>query len=208
MTKIQNHAIRSDSSRRPRERMISSMNIRESDTSEFLRPTLGLIKMELRDSNGDIVESRSYKNVVVRTASILAARMFKDNTDPKNGAFVWALGIGAGDKAPGTFDLQNPPAATIEQTELKAEIARKTFSSSTFIDSNGNETSTATNIVDFSVVFAENEAVGALTEMGLLGGDIDDPPVSGTGTLITYRTFAVLNKPSGSTLSMLWRLTF
>jgi len=45
-----------------------------------------------------------------------------------------------------------------------------------------------------------------LMEMGLVGGDASLAP--NTGTLINYRTFAVINKPNTATLTITWRLTF
>lgn len=185
--------------------MNSSVSIK-NETLTMLGPKSGMIYLTL-SKNGYVVERREYKNVVVRSASILTARLFKNNLEPSHGAFLWAVGVGAGDSSPGNFDLQNPPAATIDQTTLRSELVRKQYSSTNFVDSDGAQSSTPTNIVDFSVTFTENEAVGPLTEMGLFGGDADEE-IPNSGTLITYRTFAVFNKPAGSTLNLLWRLTF
>ena len=75
-------------------------------------------------------------------------------------------------------------------------------------------------------MFSESEAVGALTEMGLLGGDVNsnmavrNPILPANGTydatidvtgkdiLVNYLTFPVINKPATSTLQWTWRLTF
>ncbi len=70
------------------------------------------------------------------------------------------------------------------------------------------------------------ETVGPLTEMGILGGDVDsnmavrnpilpangiyDATVNvvGKDMLVNYKTFKVINKPAGTTISWTWRLTF
>jgi hypothetical protein len=81
-------------------------------------------------------------------------------------------------------------------------------------------------VIDLTTTFLESEAVGPITEMGILGGDIDinmavrnpvlppngpyDPTVdvSGKDTLLNYVTFPVINKPSDGRLNWTWRLTF
>ncbi len=68
--------------------------------------------------------------------------------------------------------------------------------------------------------------MGPLVEMGILGGDVDTnlsitnpilPPngiydplvdVVGKDMLVNYLTFQVINKPSTSRLSWVWRLSF
>lgn len=140
-------------------------------------------------------------NIIVDTASVLLARLMKDNTEPLSGARVLALGTGAP-----TWDLQNPPEETTAQTQLESELIRKEFQSVNFIDSLGAISVVPTNVVDFTTLFLESEAVGPLVEMGLIG----DLPAGGvgTGTLINYRTFPVINKPNTSTLTITFRLTF
>lgn len=161
------------------------------------------------------------RNLVVRDASILIARLVKDSAEPPYGAF--ALAMGSGDIG---WDLQNPPAATDTQRALYAEISRKTFASTQFVTSGGTPVGYPTNIVDFQTIFTESEAVGPLVEMGLIGGNvssnlaIQNPVTPANGsyddtedltnfeTLINYLTFPVLNKPATSTVEIIWRLTF
>jgi hypothetical protein len=120
----------------------------------------------------------------------------------------------------------NPPAPTDTQRSLYSELARKTFANTQFIDGDGVPTAIPTNVVDFTTTFAEAEAVGPLVEMGLIGGNVDtnlsiknpvlppngpyDPAVDLTtfDTQVNYLTFAVINKPPTSTLTIVWRLTF
>jgi hypothetical protein len=167
-----------------------------------------------------LYEERTLRNLVVLDASILIARLMKDNQEPPQG--IYALAVGTGDVG---WDLQSPPAATNTQRALYSEITRKTFSNTQFIDSGGAPTAIPTNVVDFTTIFTESEAVGPLVEMGLIGGNIStnlavqnpvsppngpyDPLVDLTQfeTMVNYLTFAVINKPATSTMEIVWRLT-
>lgn len=162
-----------------------------------------------------------HRNIVVQDASILIARLMKDSQEPTFGAYV--LAVGTGDSG---WDLQAPPAATATQRSLYAEITRKTYSDTQFVTTGGVPVAYPTNIVDFTTIFTEAEAVGPLVEMGLLGGNISTnmstlnpvTPPNGTyddtvdltayETMINYLTFPVINKPATSTLQIVWRLTF
>lgn len=184
------------------------------------RPSLhkGEVFIILRDGKTGEIQERRY-NIVALDASILIARLVKDNQEPPQGAFV--LAVGSGDVG---WNLQSPPAATNTQRALFSEVTRKTFSNTQHIDSGGSPTAIPTNVVDFTTTYTESEAVGALVEMGLLGGNIDsnlsiknpvpagayDPLVDMTAyeTMINYLTFPVINKPATSTLEIIWRLTF
>lgn len=166
-------------------------------------------------------ETLHYKNIIVRDASILLARLAKSNGEPTHGLFMLALGTGQLG-----WDPMNPPAATDTQRSLYTEIARKPFVETNFIDSSGAVSAIPTNIVDFTAQFGPSEAVGPLVEMGLIGGDVVnniavrnpvlpangtyDPTVDTTNldTLFNYLTFPVLNKPNGLTLTLTWRITF
>lgn len=182
----------------------------------------GDVFLTVRDGRTQKVQDhRELRNLVVLDASILIARLMKDNSEPPHG--VYALAVGTGDVG---WDPMNPPAPTNTQRALYSEITRKTFTSTQFVDSGGVPTAYPTKIVDFTTTYTESEAVGPLVEMGLLGGNIStnmavrnpvSPPngpyddtvdLTNYDTLCNYLTFAVINKPSTSTLSIVWRLTF
>lgn len=177
--------------------------------------------MTLRDGRtSQVLESRHVKNVVTRDASILVARLLRDNQEPPRGAFV--LAVGSGDIG---WNPLSPPPATNTQRALYAEITRKTFSATQFIDGDGVPVAYPTNIVDYTTTFTESEAVGPLVEMGLIGGNIDsnllirnpvtppngsyDPTVDLTQfeTLLNFLSFNVISKPATSTFTVTWRIT-
>jgi len=182
----------------------------------------GDVFFTLRDgATGEVQEERVLRNLVVLDASILIARLMKDNSEPPHG--IYALAVGTGDTG---WNLMSPPAPTTTQRSLYSELARKTFTDTQFIDADGVPSGVPTKVVDFTTTFAEAEAVGPLVEMMLLGGNIStnlsvkNPVLPSNGaydatvdltlfdTAINYLTFAVINKPATSTLSITWRLTF
>lgn len=168
------------------------------------------------------------KNIIVMDASILLARLMKGTGNPtahiSEPSFgVFALAVGTGDTS---WDPMNPPPATNTQRSLWNELGRKAIQSTSFIDGDGVVSAIPTSVVDFITTFSESEAVGPLTEMGLVGGDIStnmsvvnpvmppngpyDPTVDlvGKDTLVNYITFPAINKPATSTLQWVWRLHF
>jgi hypothetical protein len=182
----------------------------------------GDVFMTLRDgATGEVQDHREVRNLVVKDASILIARLMKDNVEPPHGVFCLAVGTGDGGWNP-----MAPPAPTDTQRSLYSELARKTFTNTQFIDGGGVPTAIPTNVVDFTTTFAEAEAVGPLVEMGLFGGNVStnmnvrnpvlppngpyNPAVDLTlfDTQVNYLTFAVVNKPPTSTFTIVWRLTF
>lgn len=171
---------------------------------ESTRPLKGQYRMILKDSTGRIIEERDGKNIIVNAASVLIARLLKDNREPGGGITYLAVGTGA----PG-WNLQNPPQPTNTQTALFNEIARKAFTTEdvSFIDpTTGDPTTVPTNVVDYTATFAETEAVGPLVEMALFGGDATDIPGQ-SDTEINYRTFPVINKQNSMTLTIIFRIT-
>lgn len=191
----------------------------EEDARSHIR---GDVFIKLRDgATGEIHQEFEKRNLIVRDASILIARLVKDNAEAPKGAF--GLGVGTGDSG---WNPMSPPAPTSTQRALYSELTRKTFSQTQFVDAAGVPTAIPTNVVDFSTIFTESEAVGPLVEMGLLGGNIStnlavrnpvSPPngvysaaldLTTRETLINYLTFPVINKPATSTMEIVWRLTF
>lgn len=180
----------------------------------------GDVFMSMRDTQTGKVETRDLLNVVVFDASILIARLLKDPAEPSHGIF--ALAVGTGDSG---WNPMSPPPPVKTQRALYAEVSRKTFANTYFVDASGVPTSIPTNVVDFVTVFTESEAVGPLVEMGLIGGNVSSNlgvrnPVSPANgpysplvdlttreTLVNHLTFPVWNKPATSTLEIVWRLS-
>lgn len=189
---------------------------------EKLRGPRGDVFMELRNAYTGALEGKwERRNIVTQDASILIARLVKDSEEPPEGAFV--LAVGSGDIG---WNPLSPPAATDTQRALYAEITRKTFAETAFIDGGGSPVAFPTRVVDFTTTYTESEAVGPLVEMGIIGGNINSnlliknpvsPPngaynpsvdLTTKETLVNYLTFPVISKPATSTFTITWRLSF
>ena len=171
---------------------------------EKTRGLSGEYWVTLRDAQtGRVLDERHDHNIIVNTASILIARLLKDNKEPTAGISYLAVGTGAVG-----WNLQNPPQPSVTQITLNNEIARKAYTTAdvTFVDpTTGNPVSYPTGVVDYTMTFAETEAVGPLVEMSLFGGDATD--TTDSGTMVNYRTFPVINKSASMTLTITFRIT-
>lgn len=140
------------------------------------------------------------QNLIVRNASVfIANRMRPGNWG--NGITYLEVGTGVGSGTP-----QAPEVESIEQKNLRSPLVRKQISSWTFLTAAGQPTQTPTNIIELTTTFDEEEAIGALVEMGLYGGDAASS--LGSGQLFNYKVFPVWNKSSGMKLTVIWKLTF
>jgi hypothetical protein len=89
---------------------------------------------------------------------------------------------------------------------LENEYYRKAIDLAAYVHpETGEPTTVYTNIVDYSVTFGEGEAVGPIMEMGLFGGDATSE--IGSGTMVNWRTFPVINKTSTMTVTVIFRIT-
>lgn len=188
-----------------------TLGICSSKGEFFIRVTDG--------ETGQVLFQDHRENIITYDAGILAAILLRDPASRTRGMNMLAVGTGA------TGALLSPDAPDPKQRRLNAEIARKAFSSKTFIDLNGEPTSIPTNIVDFTVTFDEGEAVGPLNEMGIVSTISANPAVlnlnpniyptrdvtvdvSTLDIFANYLTYSVLSIPATARLSITWRITF
>ena len=206
----------------PREGVKMGMSLSFQDGS--LAPKTGQWFLKMMDARtGEVLEERELGNVITLDAGILAARLFRDSQVPtsgqNNGLRMLTVGTGA------TGNLLSPDVPQRTQRKLNTEIARKSFASVKYRNTDGIAVAYETNILDFTTTFGEAEAVGALNEMGLVapysinpeiknqianGPESYDPTidVAAKDLLVNYLTFSVISKPSTAILSITWRLTF
>lgn len=179
----------------------------------------GEVFMHLADLNNQVLDERHVKNLVVLDGGVLAAMLFAAGATGTPGLMMLGVGTGA------TGPLLNPDAPDNRQRRLNAEIARKAFSSVTFRTSGGAVSAVPTNIVDFTTIFGEGEAVGPLNEMALMRTISQNPAVTNPvpaafptydptidltqyDIIANYLSFGVISKPSASVLTLTWRLAF
>jgi hypothetical protein len=138
-------------------------------------------------------------NVICNTVRYLVARLLANPQEPEFGIWGLALGVGGVNGVGGwSANAQPDPVPTI--TSLVGEIKRKQLTSYNYVDSNGNPTTTPTNVVVFQTVI--NASQDGLTnvsirEMGLLGGGTT---VGGDTAMTTAPYFDPTNPTTNSTV--------
>jgi len=148
-----------------------------------------------------IVREMHAKNLIVSEASVFMAKRMVPGTSWGNGINYLEVGTGVG-----TGTTAVPQAETLAQTALRVPLARKAITAWTYLDTNGNATATETNVIQFTTVFDEAEAVGSIVEMGLFGGNATTTLSS--GYMFNYKTFGVWTKGSTLKLTVAWVITF
>jgi len=184
-------------------------NFRETGIS-----VLGEVKATLTHEDGSEEIVVDKRNIYTLDGGILASMLFKGEQGVGG---LKSLAVGSGAKG----DASSPDIATDQQRRLNVEVERKEFSAVVYRKADGSVSNVPTNVIDFTTVFAENEANSGLNEMGLISPvtpsvqndqDPQDRDVSrdlrNYDILVNYLTFPVINKPQGSVLAITWRLTF
>ncbi len=200
------------------------LSTQHDEAAAFLGAKKGVLIFDMRDARtGEQIAYWEKENIITKDAGILAARLFRNSLDPSaaqnNGLTMLAVGTGA------TGNLLSPDAPQNTQRRLNNEIARKAFASAQYRNASGVAVAFPTNIVDFTTVYGEAEAVGPLNEMGLVSTASQNPAtlnpiangptgydatidVTGKDIMVNYLTFSVVTKPATATLAITWRLTF
>lgn len=161
-------------------------------------PTHGYYKLPEGEA---LVAERHMKNLIVNRASVLMAKRMRPNASWGAGITHLELGTGVG-----TGTTQAPQAEASSQAALRTPLLRKAIATWTCLDGAGNPTATDTNVIQYTTTLAENEAIGALVEMGLFGGDATAE--NGSGYMFNYKVFPVINKDNTMQLTIVWKVTF
>lgn len=209
---------------RPRQGVKFGLGIRHEEMAQAIGAKNGSLIFDMRDARtGEQLVYWEKPNLITLDAGLLAARLFRNSLDPSatqsNGLVMLGVGTGA------TGAALSPDAPQAGQRKLNTEVERKAFAAAQYRNSLGVAVAFPTNIVDFTTVFAEAEAVGPLNEMSLMstastnpavtnpisnGPNDYDPTIDVTGLdlIANYLTFSVVTKPATATLAITWRLTF
>ena len=139
-------------------------------------------------------------NLVVNSILPLIQRLLKNDSTCK-GIQYWAVGSGSSSWDSSAVEPQ------LTETTLTKEIGRKAVSASNikFIDSNLEETSTPTNIIEVTTTFEEDECNGVWREFGLFGGQASS--VINSGTMINKKHHDIFTKTSDMVIERRIRLT-
>lgn len=186
----------------------------EEQTHKLAVGDVTLVMYRLDDSGNQVViKADTIRNLIVNKASTLMARRMAPNGDPatynpgtysnhiQNGFTHLALGSGVG-----TGTLQAPQESNVNLSTLRSEVFRKPITSWRFLTADGATSVNPTNVLELTTDVLESEAVAALTEMGLFGGDATN--AANSGHLFNHKVFAVWNKPADARLKIIWKISF
>ena len=151
--------------------------------------------------NAEIISTEEAHNLIVDSASTLMARRMYPGDALTSGMQYLAVGTGVG-----TGTTQAPQAEALTLAALRVELARKTFSSTSYLDTNSSPVAGPTGKIQLTTTFLEAEANGPIVEMGLFGGNAT--ATSGSGYLFNHKVFPVINKDNTVRLTIIWNLTF
>lgn len=149
---------------------------------------------------GVLVEERVGHNLVVNSFLNLVMCLLKQESG-YSGLQYWAVGSGNS-----SWD-DNTPTPEIDATRLTSEIGRVPISINDlrFLDSNYNEVSNPTNILQISHTFGINDCNGTWREFGIFGGNATE--ILNSGIMINKRHHAVINKTDEMTIDRIMRFT-
>lgn len=146
------------------------------------------------------VEERVGHNLVVNNFLNLVMSLLKQQSGYK-GIQYWAVGSGA---SSWNGSMPNPD---INSTKLTAELGRVAIGAGEikFLNSDYNEVSTPTNILQISHTFGPSDCNGVWREFGIFGGNATTAKDS--GIMINKRHHAVITKTEEMTIERLMRFT-
>jgi hypothetical protein len=137
----------------------------------------GALSVVLTDAQGNVKDTREFKNLVVTTGLNYIVSRMKDAT--ATAMSHMELGIGS-------------TAAAAGDTALGSAIA----ASRTALTS----TTVSTNTITYVASFAAGTGTGAVTESGIFNA-------SSAGTMLCRTVFPVVNKQSGDSMTVTWTIT-
>ena len=146
------------------------------------------------------VEERVGHNLVVNSFLNLVMSLLKQQSGYK-GIQYWAVGSGAS-----SWD-GSMPNPDINSTKLTAELGRVAIGAGEikFLNSDYNEVSTPTNILQISHTFGPSDCNGVWREFGIFGGNATTAKDS--GIMINKRHHAVITKTEEMTIERIMRFT-
>lgn len=145
----------------------------------------------------DVIEGH---NLVVNSFLNLVMCLLKQQSG-YSGIQYWAVGSGS------TSWDNTPVTPSLTDTGLTSEIGRVPISSNeiVFLDSNLEETSSPTNIIQITHTFGENDCNGTWREFGIFGGNANEN--ANSGIMINKRHHGVIEKNEEMKVERVMRFT-
>ena len=150
--------------------------------------------------NGVLVDEIIGHNLVVNSFLNLVMCLLKQHNG-YTGIQYWAVGSGA------TSWDSNMPSPELTATKLTAELGRVPISADEikFLDTDYNEVSTPTNIIQISHTFGASDCNGVWREFGVFGGNATS--IADSGIMLNKRHHAIITKTEEMTIERILRFT-
>lgn len=150
--------------------------------------------------NGVLIEERVGHNLVVTSFLRLVMCLLKKQSG-YTGIQYWAVGSGSS-----AWDT-NMPTPDVNATQLTSELGRVAIPASeiTFLNSDYQQVTTPTNIIQVKHTFGTADCNGIWREFGLFGGNATSN--SNSGIMVNKRHHAILTKTEEMTVERTMRFT-
>jgi hypothetical protein len=137
----------------------------------------GALSVVLTDAQGNVKDTREFKNLVVTTGLNFIVSRMKDAT----ATAMSHMELGTGSTAANAADTALGTAIAASRTALTS-------------------TTVSTNTITYVASFAAGTGTGAVTESGIFNA-------SSAGTMLCRTVFPVVNKQSGDSMTVTWTIT-
>ena len=137
----------------------------------------GALSVVLTDAQGNVKDTREFKNLVVTTGLNFIVSRMKDAT----ATAMSHMELGTGSTAASASDTALGTAISASRTALTS-------------------TTVSTNTITYVASFAAGTGTGAVTESGIFNA-------SSAGTMLCRTVFPVVNKQSGDSMTVTWTIT-
>ena|SRR5574344_1876230 len=168
-----------------------------TNVSEF---TMGQFKDKIYDAKtGELIKETEWsKNTIVNGLNKAIAYAFAG----MGGLAYWA--VGSGNEA---WD-SDMPSPSVTDTQLTNEIGRKLIpvSAFAFLNSDGEVTTTPTNVLQITLTFGVNDCNGDWREFAIYGGNATSQ--AGSGVMINHKIHALQPKTTAIQIQRQIKFTF
>lgn len=141
----------------------------------------GLVKLVLTGPDGEIKDTREIKNLVTTRGKEYITNRMIGTAD----GVMTHMGVGT-----------STQAAAAGDTALVAQLSGRSLTSFT---ATKVQDSTLNDSIDYVCAFGTGDWVGAITEAGIFNA-------SSAGVMLCRTTFSAINKATGDTLTITWRV--
>jgi len=168
----------------------------------YKHQSIGEFRDIIRYNDGRVKITPWKRNTIVDDIGKLVACFMKGQSG-YGGIGYWVVGSGLD-----AWDDVTPPSPTTGDHGVLTEIGRKQIAPSnmSFIDANGNITTSITNRILIDLTFGNSECNGKWREFSIMGGNAT--ATVGTGLAVNHKTHGLIVKTDQMQIERQIRFTF